>query len=405
METGSNQQGNGSNHFQIREFCIFLVAAVQLCSAIFGTSTADVTARKSIIVISAVALVVLLLLAFINRAKITTVAKIVSFTIIVLTIGLLLILVSWQFPNLFPKVNEAIPAPTPTIAATPSPTPPNDDGLTFEEAQGKIGAGYDFTILLREDGTVVSFGGKAIDTSNWENIIQVAAYGNHALGLNANGTVVSTGINVSGECDVYNWKNVKQISASYQGSIAVTNDGHVLYTGFNKNRQSECESWTNIEKILGGEDHILGLKTDGTVVASGYSGDKRKEVSGFKNVIAGDAANGSTFVVMQEKDGHTTVEQIGANWANEDGVGGWTDIIDISGGDVHTVGLKKGGTVVCAGNNDKGQCNTKDWTDIVAICAGQYHTVGLRSDGSLVATGQNGSGECNFSGANYWTDN
>ena len=33
-------------------------------------------------------------------------------------------------------------------------------------------------------------------------------------------------------------------------------------------------------------------------------------------------------------------------------------------------------------------------TDIVAISAGSYHTVGLKSDGTVVATGANYSGEC-----------
>ena len=89
---------------------------------------------------------------------------------------------------------------------------------------------------------------------------------------------------------------------------------------------------------------------------------------------------------------------------NEDGVTGWTDIIDISGGDEHTVGLRSDGRVVCSGKNDKGQCNVKDWENVVAIVAGQFHTVGLCADGSLVATGQNHSGECNVSGVSYWVN-
>lgn len=304
------------------------------------------------------------------------------------------------------SVSKTTPTPTltPTATIPPTPTPNKHEKLTHEQADGKIAAGYDFTILLRNDGTVVSLGGKAIDTSNWENIIQVAAYGDHALGLCENGAVMSTGLNVSGECDVASWENVKQVSACYQGTIAVTNDGRVLYTGFDKNGQSSCTSWTDMEKILGGEDHILGLKRNGTVVASGYGADKRKEVSGFKNVFAGDAANGSTFVVMWKDDTkqETVVKTIGANWANEDSVGGWMGVIDVSGGDEHTVGLRGDGTVVCSGANDKGQCNVKDWEKVVAICAGQFHTVGLCADGSLLATGQNHLGECNVSGMNYW---
>jgi alpha-tubulin suppressor-like RCC1 family protein len=59
----------------------------------------------------------------------------------------------------------------------------------------------------------------------------------------------------------------------------------------------------------------------------------------------------------------------------------------ISMSTVHIVGLKSNGTVVAAGRNDMGQCNTSDWCDIVAVSANFYHTVGLRSDGTVVAIG------------------
>ena len=38
------------------------------------------------------------------------------------------------------------------------------------------------------------------------------------------------------------------------------------------------------------------------------------------------------------------------------------------------------------------------WRDLVAVSAGREHTVGLRSDGTVVATGDNGYGQCDVSG-------
>jgi alpha-tubulin suppressor-like RCC1 family protein len=64
----------------------------------------------------------------------------------------------------------------------------------------------------------------------------------------------------------------------------------------------------------------------------------------------------------------------------------WTDIIAISTGEEHTVGLKSDGTVVVCGGNLYGQSDVQDWTDIVVISAGKQHTVGLKSDGTVVAT-------------------
>ena len=34
------------------------------------------------------------------------------------------------------------------------------------------------------------------------------------------------------------------------------------------------------------------------------------------------------------------------------------------------------------GDNDDGACDVSDWTDVVAVSAGSEHTVGLKSDGT-----------------------
>jgi hypothetical protein len=73
----------------------------------------------------------------------------------------------------------------------------------------------------------------------------------------------------------------------------------------------------------------------------------------------------------------------------------------IAAGRNHVVALRRDGTVVAAGNNDKGQCNVQDWTDIIAVAAGFEYTVGLKSDGTVVATGSNHNGQCDVQD---WTD-
>jgi len=67
----------------------------------------------------------------------------------------------------------------------------------------------------------------------------------------------------------------------------------------------------------------------------------------------------------------------------------------------HTVARTEAGTVLAAGSNLSGQCNTKDWTGIVAVAAGAYHTLGLRADGTVAATGMNAYGQCDVG---KWTD-
>lgn len=73
----------------------------------------------------------------------------------------------------------------------------------------------------------------------------------------------------------------------------------------------------------------------------------------------------------------------------------WTDIIQISNDNAHTLGLKSDGTCVAVGNNKNGECNVSDWKDIVQVAAGNGYSVGLKKDGTCVATGYNRYKECN----------
>lgn len=67
----------------------------------------------------------------------------------------------------------------------------------------------------------------------------------------------------------------------------------------------------------------------------------------------------------------------------------WRDIIAVSTGNQHTVGLRSDGTVVAAGENMYGECDVSDWSDIVEVTAGYCFTAGLKSDGTVVYTGYN----------------
>jgi hypothetical protein len=293
----------------------------------------------------------------------------------------------------------------PEPIATPSTIQSAQSGeiKTTRPFQGRIAAGYNYTVALKDDGTVVCIGGNGdIYVENWSGIKQIAGYGNHVLGLYENGTVAFTGKSVSGEKKVTGWSDIVQVAACYQGSIGLKSDGSVVYTGFDKNKLSDCQSWRGIKRILGGEDHIVGLTNSGNIVTSGYngggSGDGRRQDFNFNNVVEGFAASGTTFCVFS--DG--SVAAYGTDWAGENMIGGWSDIVAIVGGDEHTIGLKNNGTVVAMGSNEHGQCNVKGWSDIIAVYCGQFHTVGLKSDGTLVATGLNDFGQCNVGGVRLW---
>jgi hypothetical protein len=45
-----------------------------------------------------------------------------------------------------------------------------------------------------------------------------------------------------------------------------------------------------------------------------------------------------------------------------------------------------------------GTCDVGNWTDIINITAGGAHTVGVKSEGNVVAVGDNSSGQCDVGG-------
>ena len=176
----------------------------------------------------------------------------------------------------------------------------------------------------------------------------------HTVGLKADGTVVATGNNIHGECNVESWEGIVAISAGRSHTVGLKADGTVVATGFNNDGECDVESWEGIVAISAGNGHTVGLKADGTVVATG------------------DNAKGQCNIRT------------------------WEGIVAISAGSGHTVGLKADGTVVATGRNAEGQCDIITWEGIVTISAGYYYTVGLKADGTVVATGRNAEGQCNI---------
>ena len=91
-----------------------------------------------------------------------------------------------------------------------------------------LAVGADFTIVLKKDNTVIATGSNEFgqcDVESWSDIIARDAGTHHTLALKADGTVVATGLNEHGQCDVDGWKNVVQISAGAYDSYGLCSDG------------------------------------------------------------------------------------------------------------------------------------------------------------------------------------
>ena len=225
--------------------------------------------------------------------------------------------------------------------------------------------------------------------------LTVGAY--HTVGLRSDGTVVATGDNEDGQCDVSGWTDIVAVAAGRHHTVGLRSDGTVVANGSNGGGQCDVSDWTDIVAVAAGGFHTVGLRSDGTVVTAGSNYYGQCDVSGWTDIVV--VATGGVHTVGLGSDG--TVVATGCNDDGRCDVSGWTDIVAVAAGWYHTVGLRSDGTVVAAGGNKHGQCNVSGWTDIVAVAAGYRHTVGLRSDGTVAAAGSNVEGEGNVW---RWTD-
>jgi alpha-tubulin suppressor-like RCC1 family protein len=224
--------------------------------------------------------------------------------------------------------------------------------------------------------TITYPGGDAEITANFEfnppppvevpdyPVIMVAAGGFHTVGLKADGTVVATGDNEYGQCDVGDWEGIVQIAAGVAHTVGLREDGTVIAAGNNEYGQCDCPGWNAIVQIAAGISFTVGLREDGTVVAVGDSA--------WWQPSAG-------FCLIPPCPGPVAPVE---------------DITQIAAGATHIVALREDGTVIAAGNNAYGQCDCPGWNAIVQIAAGVGHTVALREDRTVIAVGNNEYGQC-----------
>ena len=297
-----------------------------------------------------------------------------------------------------PEKQQAAPKPTQTAGIIYS-NPKYPKEFWDQHAVHSAIAASNHTVAIKTDGTVVATGSNdhgQCNVSGWKDIVEVAVGWGHTVGLRANGTVVATEFTGDqtdnrGQCEISDWTNIVSIAANASNTFGVKADGTVIVAG---RSIPAVSGWTDITAVAASEYHVMGLKADGSVVAYGNVGN----VSGWKNIVS--IAAGRSHIVGLRADGF--VVAAGSNEHGECDVSGWTDITAISATGFYTIGLKKDGTVVIAGSEEmKTKLDVSQWKDIVAVAAGQSHVVGLKANGTMVAVGSNANGKLDVSN---WTD-
>ncbi len=238
---------------------------------------------------------------------------------------------------------------------------------------------------------------------NSGNVIQGSAGYCFSLVLKNDGTVWSWGANGHGECgngsiadsvaltQVVGLTNVISIAAGTSHSLAVKSDGTVWAWGSNNYGQLGDSTWqtratpvqvsglNDIVSIAAGYSHSLAVKSDGTVWAWGYN-------------------NYGQLGDQTRINRKTPVQVYGE-------LSPLTDVISVAAGYAHSLALKSDGTVWSWGSNNSYQLG--DWTGtyrtmpeqisniggVINIAAGAYHSLAIDIYGNIYAWGENSFGQ------------
>ena len=298
-----------------------------------------------------------------------------------------------------------------------------------------VAAGYGQTLLLKKDGTVMSFGyngnafgnlgdgtsdyrdtpGPVVDISG---IVQVASGYWHGLALDETGKVWSWGLDSSGQLGqsrflssavpavVVGLNGVVQVSAGYSHSLALDQDGTVWAWGSNgyaelgdgSYRDSgtpvRLTSISDVQAIAAGPYYSIALKRDGTVWGWGStfpSPSDNPSVPSFalNNALAIAAADGHNLALDREG----SVWAWGGNRQGQLGDGttidrlkpikvqGLSGVIAIAATSTNSYALKSDGTVVGWGENSRGQIGDGSTTTRLtpALIKGLDHVIEFRA--------------------------
>ncbi|HWD92130.1 MAG TPA: LamG-like jellyroll fold domain-containing protein [Verrucomicrobiae bacterium] len=279
-----------------------------------------------------------------------------------------------------------------------------DPGATAHAFPSEVACGNIFSLALKANGTIVTWGDKSDGETNIPaiatNVVAIAAGAgayDYSLALNANGTVAGWGNNAYGQTNIpAGATNVVAIVAGEAYGLALKADGTVIGWGNNSHGQTNVSSAaTNVVAIAAGQYHGLALRADGTVV--GWGDDSQGEINipiGLTNVVAIAAGAGDSLAL--KADG--SVVGWGDNSEGELNVATNADVIAIAAGPYFSVVLKADGTVVGGGYIDPfGPFNMPaSATNVIAIAAGEQNVLALNADGTVVGWGDNLYGKINI---------
>jgi alpha-tubulin suppressor-like RCC1 family protein len=252
-------------------------------------------------------------------------------------------------------------------------------GLTDVKA---IAAGYDLSMALKTDGTLVVWGNVMFTNipANLSNVVSIAGGNCFGAAVKDEGSVAVWG------AEVYGWiptnvppdlTNAITIAAGERHCLALTKAGTVVAWG--SDDEGECDvpaGLSNVTAVAAGSAASAALRAGGTVYGWGrWSG----LLNPLTNIIAIASCHRSTSLLALRAEG--TVVQLGGALPPE----GLTNVVEIALGADHSLARTADGTVVAWGYGWYGQnAVPPGLTNVMAIAAGTYHCLALDPAGGVV---------------------
>lgn len=209
----------------------------------------------------------------------------------------------------------------------------------------KVCEGDSFSVVLNEDGSVVSSGmvsKYAKEISGWKNIVDIAAGNNHVVAVDSNGRVYCAGEDEP--CEIEGTRNIKKVFATANASIALSEVGALTYSG-SFIGSSSLKDYYSIIDISSSDNILVILTKDNTLNVFSKSGTYLKAET-WNEIV--DVACGNDFVAALDAYGKVYIE-INNDQIKEE-VSEWSNIIAIDSGSDYLVGFD-GKNVYGVGNN------------------------------------------------------
>jgi alpha-tubulin suppressor-like RCC1 family protein len=310
------------------------------------------------------------------------------------------------------------------------PTPPSLRDVT------QISAGRRISCALRADGSVLCWGPQGLATqvpSNLTNVVQIAAGSVSTVVVRSNGSIDGWGANDDGQLESpASSFAARQLAVGFNGramavlqdatvkawsggwvpeglggvakvqlgggceGVALKLDGSVIGWGSACSIPADLGTVRDISATAG---HAMALLVDGSLRCWGSNSYGQCVVpfglNGVLGIAAGEyhslaiRADGTVAAWGAGVTSTTTFPHYGQSMVPPtlgiDQAGGFSPVVQVSAGSLHSMALLSNGRVACWGSNAGGECNVPTGlSEVVSIAAGTNFSLALRSDGTVV---------------------